>query len=292
MERAGLSVAARQRALSLLRGFCGWLARSGRLRVDPTQNEELSVRGSSQRLPAAFSDAEIARITEVVRDGRGRQRDATRWPERDLAALSLLAGCGLRAIEACVLRWSGLADLDEPEPGVSVIGRGSCERRVPLAAYIADVLRTYRDGRRAVYRRGPLRVSAETRVLVRVNGRPVTSSVLTGWAKRWLLEANVARRPGELIHACRHTAADGWLANGATLAGVQALLGHASIATTGICPRGRAWRRWSASSNAVALKGSWPPVHRPRLAPSTPRSDGSGVMRWPSRVAQDAHIGW
>jgi site-specific recombinase XerD len=112
MSRAGLSVSARQRALSPLRGFCGWLARSGRLRVDPTQDEALSVRGSRQRLPAAFSNAELARITEVVRGGRGRQREATRWPERDLAALSLLAGCGLRASEACALRWSDIPDLD------------------------------------------------------------------------------------------------------------------------------------------------------------------------------------
>jgi len=239
MSRAGLSVSARQRALSPLRGFCRWLVRSGRMRVDPTQDEELSVRGSSQRLPAAFSKAEIARITEVVRDGSGRQHDAARWPERDLAALSLLAGCGLRASEACGLRWSGLADLDEPEPGVRVVGKGSGERRVPLAPHIVHVLRTYRDGRRALYRRGPLRVSAEAQVLVRVDGRPVTSSVLTGWAKRWLIEANVARRPGALVHAFRHTAADGWLANGATIAEVQALLGHVSIATTGIYTKGR-----------------------------------------------------
>ncbi len=234
MSRAGLSVSARQRALSPMRGFSRWLVRSGRLPVGPMQDEELSVRGSSQRLPAAFSEAEVARIAAVVRDGRGRQRDADRWPERDLAALSLLAGCGLRAGETCGLRWSGLADLDESEPGVRVVGKGSRERRVPLAPHIAAVLRTYRDGRRALYRSGPLGVGADAQVLVRADGRPVTASVLTGWATRWLLEANVARRPGALIHAFRHTAADGWLANGAAIAEVQALLGHASIATTGI----------------------------------------------------------
>jgi len=227
-------VSARQRALSPMRGFCRWLARSGRLRVDPMQDEELSVRGSSPRLPAAFSDAEVARIAEVARDGRGRQRESDRWPERDLAALSLLTGCGLRASETCWLRWSGLADLDEAEPGVRVIGKGSRERRVPLAPHVAAVLRTYRDGRRALYRDGPLGVGADAQVLVRADGRAVTSSVLTGWVMRWLLEASVPRRPGALIHAFRHTAADGWLANGATLAEVQALLGHASIATTGI----------------------------------------------------------
>src|SRR5215207_5931922 len=54
MAGAGLSVAARQRALAPLRGFCGWLVRSRRMAVDPTQDEELSIRASSRRLPAAF----------------------------------------------------------------------------------------------------------------------------------------------------------------------------------------------------------------------------------------------
>ena len=62
----------------------------------------------------------------------------------------------------------------------------------------------------------------------------MTPSVLTGWVTHWLTDAQVSRRSGALVHAFRHTAADGWLASGATLAEVQALLGHASIATTGI----------------------------------------------------------
>jgi site-specific recombinase XerC len=95
MARAGLAVAARKRALSPLRGLCRWLTRTGRLSVDPTADEDLTIRSSPARLPVAFSDAEMARITEAVITGSGNQRDALRWPARDLAALALLAGCGL-----------------------------------------------------------------------------------------------------------------------------------------------------------------------------------------------------
>ena len=234
MSRAGLSVSARQRALAPLRGFCRWLVRTGRLPTDPTVDEDLTVRSSPSRLPAAFTDDELARITDAVRSGAGTQRDALRWPERDLATLALLAGCGLRSSEVCALSWGSLADLDEAEPGVRVIGKGARERRVPLAPRIADVVRSYRDARSGLGAVGPLAVRPRSNVIVRVDGRAVTSSVLTEWVSRWLAEAQVPRRPGALIHAFRHTAADGWLANGATLAEVQALLGHASIATTGI----------------------------------------------------------
>ena len=234
MSHAGLSVSARKRALAPLRGFCRWLARTGRLSTDPMTSEDLTVRSSPPRLPSAFSTDELARITAVVRSGAGRQREELRWPERDLATLALLAGCGLRASEVCAVTWESVADLDEAEPGVHVIGKGARERRVPLAPRIGDVIRSYRDARLTRGERGALAVAPRTRVIVRVDGRPLTPSVLTEWVTRWLQQAQVPRRPGALIHAFRHTAADGWLANGATVAEVQALLGHASIATTGI----------------------------------------------------------
>jgi integrase/recombinase XerD len=234
MNKVGLSASARQRALAPLRGLCRWLVRNERLPADPTIDEDLTVRSSPRRLPSAFSVAELARITTVVRSGVSGQREALRWPERDLATLALLAGCGLRSSELCGLTWAALPDLDQTEPGVRVLGKGARERRVPVAPRIAETIRAYRDARAASSHRGPLAVRPHTQVIVRVDGRPLTPSVLTEWVRRWLLEAQVQRRPGALSHAFRHTAADGWLANGATLAEVQALLGHASIGTTGI----------------------------------------------------------
>ena len=56
MTTSGLSVPARRRALAPLRGFCGWLVRSRRLPIDPTQDEDLTVRGGAQALPVSFTD--------------------------------------------------------------------------------------------------------------------------------------------------------------------------------------------------------------------------------------------
>jgi integrase/recombinase XerD len=84
--------------------------------------------------------------------------------------------------------------------------------------------------------------------------------VVNHWIARWLRHAGVARRPGALAHSFRHTAADGWLDTGATLAEVQALLGHASIATTGIYTNPREFhqtREWLVLS---VSEWRWHPI--------------------------------
>ncbi len=240
MATAGLSVAARQRAMAPLRGFCRWLTRHHHLTLDPTSDDELTVRAKPPRLPASYSTPELARIDAVVGTDLDDQRPALRWPNRDQAALALLAGCGLRVSEASELTWQRVAELDTDQPVVRVRGKGNRERAIPLPPRATDVLRAYRDDRtqRAATTKA-LRVRPRARVLVQTDGRPVSPTVINTWIDRWLRHAGVARRPGALAHAFRHTAANGWLDTGATLAEVQALLGHASIATTGIYTKAR-----------------------------------------------------
>lgn len=239
MKTAGLSVSARQRAMAPMRGLCRWLVRNGLLPRDPTDEVHLEIRTSPSGLQSAFTGDELARITAVVATGVGPQRAELRWPERDLATIALLVGAGLRASEVCGLRWSDLTDLDGDEPAVRVIGTGGRERIVPLGPHTAAAIRTYRDQRRGVPG-SVLQVRPTRAVIIRTDGRAITPSVLNSWVSHWLNAADVAPRSGALTHAFRHTAADGWLADGATLAEVQALLGHASIATTGLYAKVRA----------------------------------------------------
>lgn len=233
MNRAGLSVPARQRAMAPMRGLCRWCVRSGHLVVDPTDIDDLEIRSTPTRLPSHFTDDELARIVAAVTAGLDSQRAALRWPERDLAALALLSGAGLRASELCELTWASLVDLDRDEPAVRVHGKGSRERVIPLGPRTAATIRAYRNQRRS-RSSGSLTDRPSHPVIVTVHGAAVTPSMLNGWIDHWLHAAAVAPRPGAKAHAFRHTAADGWLANGATLAEVQALLGHANIATTGV----------------------------------------------------------
>ena len=140
MAAAGLSVAARQRALAPLRGFCRWLTRHHHLRLDPTGDDELTIRSTRTRLPVAYSTAELARIDAIVGTDLDDQRPTLRWPARDQATLALLAGCGLRVSEACDLTWQRLAELDTDQPLLRVRGKGNRERAIPLPPRATGVL--------------------------------------------------------------------------------------------------------------------------------------------------------
>jgi integrase/recombinase XerD len=175
-----------------------------------------------------------------VETGFDDQNQPLRWPERDQAVLALLAGAGLRISELCSLSWQRLADLDTGAPMLRVRGKGGRERAIPLSPTATQVLRHYlgdRQQRAATVAK--LAVRPRARVIVQTDGRAVTPSTVNAWIERWLRHAGVPRRPGALAHAFRHTAADGWLDTGATVAEVQALLGHASVATTGIYTKAR-----------------------------------------------------
>ena len=240
MAVAGLSLPARQRAMAPLRGLCAWLARRGHLPFDPTADEDLSIKSRPRRTPASYDAEELARIATAVDTGFADQIGKLRWPERDQAVLALLAGAGLRISELCTLSWEGLRDLDGVQPCLRVRGDRLRERTIPLSPTTVGVLRRYRSDRQERAVTTPkLAVRARAPVVTQTDGRPVTPTTVNVWIERWLRHAGVSRRPGALAHAFRHTAADGWLDAGATVAEIQALLGHASVATTGIYAKAR-----------------------------------------------------
>src|SRR5436309_4845010 len=45
----------RQRMMSALRGFCAWLVRQGHLERNPTDDDDIRIRRSSEQLPGAFT---------------------------------------------------------------------------------------------------------------------------------------------------------------------------------------------------------------------------------------------
>jgi site-specific recombinase XerD len=60
----------------------------------------------------------------------------------------------------------------------------------------------------------------------------MTRQGLNHHVRTWLLRAGVPKPQGETAHAFRHTYAKGLVSRGVPLAALQALLGHASLATT------------------------------------------------------------
>jgi integrase/recombinase XerD len=143
--------------------------------------------------------------------------------QRDLAALELLYGCGLRASELLGLREG---DVDVEGGLVRCVGKGDKERVVPMGGAAAAALGRYlRDGRREL-----LRGRRRAELFLNARGGPLTRQGLDYLLRKILARADM--RGQASAHTFRHSFATHLLAGGADLRSVQEMLGHASVATT------------------------------------------------------------
>lgn len=204
------------RHVASLRRYFDWLRRRGRIEVDPSAR--LSAPGHDGRLPRVLRRDEIEALLD---DGPPPTDDPVEaaLAQRDRAVLEILYGSGLRVAEACGLR---PVDIDLSRSRLTVWGKGSKQRTVPLSAPAVDALRQWLDQGRA------LLVDANTPdEVVFVNRR---AHPLTPRDVRRILDRRAAGPAHP--HALRHTFATHLLDGGADLRAVQELLGHADLATT------------------------------------------------------------
>lgn len=214
LERHGIGARSRARALAAIRGWLRFLVRDGRLADDPSA--DIRVRRPPGRLPDVLGVPEAQRLVTTAVAGRRR-------PSRDRALLELLYASGLRVSEATGLRTAQL-DLEE---GVAVVsGKGGKQRVVPIGAHARAALGEYLAGERVQLCRG----RPSPWVFVRAGGKPLSRQAVWRTVKRYARAAAVAA--GVSPHTLRHTFATHLLGGGADLRVVQALLGHADIATT------------------------------------------------------------
>jgi site-specific recombinase XerD len=215
-RRASRTVA---RTLSSLRRWFGWLRRQGAVAGDPTAG--LSAPKGEARLPRVLRADELHQLLDEPPALTSQDPPAVR--ARDDAVLELLYGSGLRVSEAAGLR---IADLDLPERVVTVWGKGSKQRRVPLSPPAAAALSRWLAGPRAelvAAATGPL--DPADVLFVNRRGKPITPRDI-----RRILDR---RAPSPTHpHALRHTFATHLLDGGADLRAVQELLGHTDLATT------------------------------------------------------------
>ena len=209
------------RRASALRRYFGWQVRTGGLPSDPSAGLR-SPRGTG-RLPQVLTDAQLNDLLDAAPtpadpddDSNARARE-----QRDQAVLELLYGSGLRVSELCGLR---TGDLDLDQGLVTVWGKGSKQRRVPLGDPCVHALRAWlREGR------GQMVATSQVgdRVFVNLRGNPLTPRDVRRLLDR---RSPIPTHP----HALRHTFATHVLDGGADLRSVQELLGHEDLATTQI----------------------------------------------------------
>jgi integrase/recombinase XerC len=203
------------RKASSIRRYFGWLARTGVLTVDPSSG--LSAPSGEGRLPRVLKGDELTTLLDEP--PVAVEADPVHVRLRDDAVLELLYGSGLRVSELCGLRPE---DLDLPAGAITVWGKGSKQRRVPITAPAAEALTAWLQRGRVELVGPETPVDA---VFLNARGRRLGPRDV-----RRILDRRSAAPTHP--HALRHTFATHLLDGGADLRVVQELLGHADLSTT------------------------------------------------------------
>jgi integrase/recombinase XerD len=213
---AGIGPRSQARALSAIRAFHRLLGAGSTAAVDPT--EDVSSPRPGRRLPHVVSGPEVERLLAAPdpRSPAGR---------RDRAMLELLYATGLRVSELVSL---SVNDIDTETRMVLARGKGAKERLVPVGAPAVEAIRLYLSTSRDRLLRG--RRSRD--LFVTPRGRRMTRQGFWKLLGRYARAAGVEKRISP--HQLRHSFATHLLAGGADLRAVQAMLGHADVATTQI----------------------------------------------------------
>ena len=216
LRDAGLSARSTGRHVSTLRSFFRFLVREGVLAASPVSGVKAPRLG--RPLPKYLTLSQVDRLLAAP-DGH--------TPEgiRDRAMLTIMYASGLRASEVVTLR---LENIDANAGFLYVLGKGGKERVVPVADVALSVLGEYLGSARQRF----LGKRSSNDLFLSRRGKAITRQTLWNRIRRWALAAGIEQRISP--HTLRHSFASHLLAGGADLRAVQAMLGHADIATTQI----------------------------------------------------------
>lgn len=216
LHRSGLASSSCARCIAAVRSFFRFLVQDRVLKENPTVMVRSARRG--RRLPKALGMDEVTRLLDLP---------AGRMPEdvRDGVMVEVLYATGLRVSELVCLQ---VAELNLDVGFVVMAGKGNKQRLVPMGDIAARKLRHYLIQTRPELLNG----RSSPYVFVTRRGGAMTRQGF------WKLLRNRARRVGLAAlpspHMLRHSFATHLLERGADLRSVQAMLGHANIATTQI----------------------------------------------------------
>jgi integrase/recombinase XerD len=203
------------RSMAAVRGLHKYLMIDGLARTDPTINTEIP-RGW-KRLPKTLSSADVDSLL-------GQPDTSTLIGLRDKAMLELLYATGLRASELVGLR---MPDINLERGFLTVMGKGSKERAVPMGEVAVTAIRNYFPARLKL-----LNGKDSEDLFISSKRRGISRQMFWERIKFYAIKAGIAMSISP--HTLRHSFATHLLDNGADLRAVQAMLGHSDIATTQI----------------------------------------------------------
>jgi len=217
LHAGGLSGRTLALTLSAWRGLFGWLARHRGFAANPAQG--VRAPKSPRRLPKALSVEQAQQLLGDAPEDPAGSAAAL----RDRAIFELLYSSGLRLAELVALDADD-GRLDLREGTVTVTGKGSKTRTVPVGKAAREALRAWLKAR------AQLAAPAERALFVGARGRRIAPGIVQA-----RLRARAKRRGlGAAVHPhmLRHSFASHVLQSSQDLRAVQEMLGHASISTT------------------------------------------------------------
>lgn len=209
-HRRGLSPKSLQRRLSACRSLYRWLLKQGRIATNPADG--VRAPKAARKLPQVLDVDEAVQLVELPTDAP--------LGLRDRALLELFYSSGLRLSEVCALRWR---DLDFDGGLVTVLGKGSKQRIVPVGSHARAALLAWRADSAG---------SPDGFVFPGRGGAQISARAIQLRVKQLARRQGVFKRIHP--HLLRHSFASHVLESSGDLRGVQELLGHADIATTQI----------------------------------------------------------
>ena len=215
LAERGLSARSQARTLSGVRALHRFLAREKITKDDPTGQVDRPRLG--RRLPNVLTRDEVLRLLKAP-------STQSKLHVRDRAMLHTLYASGLRVSELVGL------DLDDVrlERGFLVArGKGDKRRIVPLGGYACAAIAQYLAEVRGAWAKPGARAIFVTR-----RGSGMTRQAFWNLIKKYAKAAGITKNV--YPHELRHSFATHLLEGGADLRAVQAMLGHADIATTQI----------------------------------------------------------
>lgn len=202
------------RRSSALRRFYRFLVEDGLRSDDPSAS--LPKPKLQRPLPRVLSEPDVEAIFEAA---GAKAASGEPLALRNLALLELLYGSGLRASEVVSLPRGAVR---EGQPFLILRGKGAKERLVPISSRAEAAVRDWLQN-----------VPASSPWLFPVGSKHISRVRLFQLVRQMAADAGIA--PDRISpHVLRHAFATHLLSGGADLRVLQALLGHADIATTQI----------------------------------------------------------
>ncbi len=213
LRDSGNQAATLARNIAALRGLCKFMLMEGMIKEDPVEN--LSAPKGWKRIPRIVGPDEVS---SLIKKPGGDSVSL-----RDRAMLEMMYSSGLRASEVIQIK---MGDINFEAGFITITGKGSKQRVVPVNETALATVRNYIDGSRP---RLLKRKSSQFLFLAR-GGKPMTRQRLWQLIKKYSKELSISMSP----HTLRHCFASHLLDGGADLRALQKMLGHADISTTQI----------------------------------------------------------